>query len=149
MVLLFCGSFMLFLSCACFALMRVCLLIHCCHLLTSWLSFMMSNCELVTFLLISCVRCDIWLYRLLIFALFLTLLVMLIVLWLFSHVVSWVRCGTWLYCCLIFAVFLILPSSLPSIKNGCNKRCTGMDVCLHLHTWYRILHACSCFIDFY
>ena len=24
---------------------------------TSWLSYMMSNCEVVTFLLISCVRC--------------------------------------------------------------------------------------------
>ena len=25
--------------------------------LTSWLSFVMSNCEFVTFLLVSCVRC--------------------------------------------------------------------------------------------
>ena len=40
--------------------------------LTSWLSFVMSNCEVVTFLLVSWVRCDAWLYQFLIFALFLT-----------------------------------------------------------------------------
>ena len=40
--------------------------------LTSWLSFVMSNCEAVTFPLVSCVRCGAWLYRFLIFALFLT-----------------------------------------------------------------------------
>ena len=41
--------------------------------LTPWLSFMMSNCEVVTFPLVSWVRCGAWLYRFLIFALFLTL----------------------------------------------------------------------------
>ena len=41
--------------------------------LTSWLSFVMSNCEVVTFPLVSWVRCGAWLYRFLIFALFLTL----------------------------------------------------------------------------
>ena len=35
--------------------------------------FTMSNCEVVTFPLVSSVRCGAWLYRLLIFALFLTL----------------------------------------------------------------------------
>ena len=38
--------------------------------LTSWLSFVMSNCEFVTFPLVSWVRCGVWLYRFLIFALF-------------------------------------------------------------------------------
>ena len=42
--------------------------------LTSWLSFVMSYCDVVTFPLVSCVRCGAWLYRFLIFALFLTLL---------------------------------------------------------------------------
>ena len=42
--------------------------------LTSWLSFVMSNCEVVTLTLVSCVRCGAYLYRFLIFALFLTLL---------------------------------------------------------------------------
>ena len=42
--------------------------------LTSWLSFVMSNCEVVTFTLVSWVRCGVWLYRYLIFVLFLTLL---------------------------------------------------------------------------
>ena len=41
--------------------------------LTSWLSFVMSNCDVVTFLLVSRVRCGALLYLFLIFALFLTL----------------------------------------------------------------------------
>ena len=40
--------------------------------LTSWLSFVVSNCEFVTFPLVSWVRCGTWLYRLLIFAPLLT-----------------------------------------------------------------------------
>ena len=41
--------------------------------LTSWLSFVMSNCDVVTFPLVSLVRCGAELYQFLIFALFLTL----------------------------------------------------------------------------
>ena len=41
--------------------------------LTSWLSFVMSNCEVVTFPLVSWVRCGARLYWFLIFALFLCL----------------------------------------------------------------------------
>ena len=41
--------------------------------LTSWLTFVMSNFELVTFPLLYWVRCGTWLYRFLIFALILTL----------------------------------------------------------------------------
>ena len=40
--------------------------------LTSWLSFVMSNCDVVTFPLVSLVRCGAWLYWFLIFALFVT-----------------------------------------------------------------------------
>ena len=40
--------------------------------LISLLSFVMSNCDVVTFPLVSWVRCGAWLYRFLIFALFLT-----------------------------------------------------------------------------
>ena len=36
--------------------------------LTSWLSFVLSNCKFVTFPLVSWVRCGTWLYRFLIFA---------------------------------------------------------------------------------
>ena len=36
--------------------------------LTSWLSLVVSNCEFVTFPLVSRVRCGTWLYRFLIFA---------------------------------------------------------------------------------
>ena len=50
---LFSGSFMLFLSSVCHAFVCVCLLIPCDHMLrkglTSWLSFVMPNCEFVTF----------------------------------------------------------------------------------------------------
>ena len=42
--------------------------------LTSWLSFVVSNCEFVTFPLVSWVGCGTWLYWLLIFAPSLTLL---------------------------------------------------------------------------
>ena len=41
--------------------------------LTSWLSCVMSNCEFVTFPLVSLVRCGTWLYRFLIFAPYLTI----------------------------------------------------------------------------
>ena len=42
--------------------------------LTSWLSCVMSNCDVVTFQLLSWVRCRVWLYWFLIFALFLSLM---------------------------------------------------------------------------
>ena len=41
--------------------------------LTSWLLFVASNCEFVTYPLVSWVRCGTWLYRFLIFAPLLTL----------------------------------------------------------------------------
>ena len=45
------------LSCVSYAFVRVCLYVPCGHLLTSWLSFIVSNCEFVTFQLVSWVRC--------------------------------------------------------------------------------------------
>ena len=42
--------------------------------LTSWLSFVVSTCKFITFLLVSWVKCDTWLYRFLIFAPLLTLI---------------------------------------------------------------------------
>ena len=75
----FCGSFMFFLSCVCYAFVRVCLFI--CALwspaergLTSWRSFVVYICEFVTIPLVSWVRCGTWLYRFLTFAPLLTLL---------------------------------------------------------------------------
>ena len=41
--------------------------------LTTWLLFVMSNCEFVIFLLVSWVRCGTWLYQFLIFVPLLTL----------------------------------------------------------------------------
>ena len=38
--------------------------------MASWLSFVMNSCGFVTFPLVSLVRCGIWLYRFLIFAVF-------------------------------------------------------------------------------
>ena len=42
--------------------------------MTSWLSFVKFICDVVTFPLVSWVRCGAWLYRFLIFALFLSLI---------------------------------------------------------------------------
>ena len=50
--------------------------------LTSWLSFVVSNCEFVTFSLVSWVRCGTWLYRFLNFAPLLTFI------WLFPMMPS-------------------------------------------------------------
>ena len=61
-VLLLWIFYVLFLSCACYAFVWVC----------SWLSFVVSSCEFVTFLLVSWVRRGTWLYRFLIFAPLLT-----------------------------------------------------------------------------
>ena len=49
-----------------------CLVVTCWEGLTSWLSFVVSNCEFVTFPLVPWVRCGTSLYRFLIFALFFT-----------------------------------------------------------------------------
>ena len=52
---------MFFLSCVCYALVRVCLYVPCKipagKGLTSWLPFVVSNCEFVTFPLVFWVRC--------------------------------------------------------------------------------------------
>ena len=48
-----------------------CPVVTCWERAASWLSFVMSICDFVTFPLVSWVRCGAWLYRFLIFALFL------------------------------------------------------------------------------
>ena len=53
--------------------------------LTSWLSFVVSNCEFVTFPLVSWVRCGTSLYRFLIFAPLLTLVS--------CHPLFWKQCN--------------------------------------------------------
>ena len=71
---------MLFLSC--FVMFHVRLFVNALRSpagkgLTSWLSFVMSNCDVVTLPLVSWGRCGTWLYRFLVFALFLTFTTML------------------------------------------------------------------------
>ena len=44
---------MLFLSCFCYAFVRICLLMPVEKELISWLSFVMSNCEVFTFPFVS------------------------------------------------------------------------------------------------
>ena len=61
-----------FLSSVCYVFVRVCLY-PAGKGLTSWLSFVVSNCEFVAFPLVSWVRCGTGLYRFLIFAPLLTL----------------------------------------------------------------------------
>ena len=75
--------------------------------LTSWLSFVMFNCEFVTFLLVSWVRCGSWLHRFLIFALFLTHPFDEAELLYFNCLVLWllVLCGSSSQCCgLVYSV---------------------------------------------
>ena len=65
---------MLFLSCFCYAFVCVFLVMPCGHMLGKqglWFVFVMSNCKVIIFPLVSWVRCGAWLYRFLIFALFL------------------------------------------------------------------------------
>ena len=77
------GTSFVDLLCFCFVLCLLCLCarLFICALwspaekgLTSWLSFVVSNCEFVTFPLVSWVGCGTWLYQLLIFAPLVTLL---------------------------------------------------------------------------
>ena len=67
------GFFVLCLLCLCVRLFICALWSPAEKGLTSWLSFAMSNCEVFTFPLVPWVRRGAWLYRFLIFALFLTL----------------------------------------------------------------------------
>ena len=124
----FCGSFMLFLSCF--------LLCFRGHLFiddlwspagnrqTSWLSFVMSNSEIVTLPLAFWVRCGAWLYRFLIQVLFLTMLLFVCVSVYFPHVaMDWsVVCN----CDISLSYSLILQSDIHiflnvyfMIKNEC------------------------------
>ena len=73
---IFCGSFIIFLSCVCYAFVRIdALWSPAGRGMASWLSFVMSDFEIVTFTLVSWVRCGTWLYKFLIFALFLTFII--------------------------------------------------------------------------
>ena len=67
-----CVFSVLCLLCLCVCLFIYALLSHAGKRLASWLSFVMSNCELVTFQLVSRVRYGTSLYLLLIFAPLLT-----------------------------------------------------------------------------
>ena len=66
--------------CSVLCLLSLCVRLYICALwspagkgLTSWLSFVVSYYDFITFPLVSCVRCGTWLYRFLIFAALLTL----------------------------------------------------------------------------
>ena len=50
-------DYLLFPSCFCYASVSVFLLMPCGHLLASWLSFVMSDCEVFTFPLVYWVMC--------------------------------------------------------------------------------------------
>ena len=102
--------------------MHVCLLMPCGHLLekgpTSWLSFVMSDCDVFTFPLVSWVRCAAWLYQFLIFALFLTLINMRLNMRL--PTMRCVRPAKWFE---YFMIVKLLPEhhlEFLSLKRGCN-----------------------------
>ena len=73
--------------------------------LTSWLSFMASNCEFVTFPLVSWVRCGTWLYWFLIFAPLLTLTTCRLIPSIFFHKSHWPH-----FCFYIFGLWSDLES---------------------------------------
>ena len=72
----FCGSFVFFVSCVlhAFASVYCCLVVTCWERLTSWLLLVMFIVFLLLSHLVSCVMCGNWVNRLLIFAVFLTLM---------------------------------------------------------------------------
>ena len=82
--------------------------------LTPWLSFVMSNCEVVTFPMVSWVRCCACLYRLLIFTLFLTIgtvrlfLSRLVIFLLIFQGVSFVFFVVALLCCVLLLFLAVL-----------------------------------------
>ena len=71
-VILLCFSSVLCLLCLCMRLFICALWSPAGKGLVSWLSFVVSNCKLITFPLVSWVRCGTWVYQLLIFAPLLT-----------------------------------------------------------------------------
>ena len=73
------------LLCPCVRLFICALWLHAGKGLTSWLSFVVSNREFVTFLLVSWVRCGTWLYRFLIFAPLLTFKVFMMIITYFAR----------------------------------------------------------------
>ena len=80
----FCGSFMLFLSCVCYAFTPVFLLMPCGHWLgKGWTIGSCLWCR--TSVLVSWIRCGSWLYWFLIFALILTFFKLLYFMWGFIY----------------------------------------------------------------
>ena len=80
--------------------------------LTSWLSFVVSNCEFVTFPLVSWVRCGTWLYRFLIFAPLLTM----------ALISAWVKN---LLCIVVLKQGLIWYKYIPLCWSGADTRALG------------------------
>ena len=88
--------------------------------MTSWLSFVVSNCELVTFPLVSWVRCGTWLYRFLIFASLLTsnLDSMACHLW-FCPLSCWIFWSCWPKFCIRWIAHIGVTLSLSVVFKGC------------------------------
>ena len=77
--------------------------------LTSWLSLVVSNCEFVTFPLVSWVRCGTWLYRFLIFATLHTM----------ALISVWVKI---LLCIVVLKQGLIRYKNIPLCWSGADTR---------------------------
>ena len=94
--------------------------------LTSWLSFVVSNCEFVTFPLVSWVRCGTWLYRFLIFA----------------------PLPTFMCRCLLYSYFMPVCSIVKTITPRCRGRPGALlheanqawnNCCITQPIWWNIL----------
>ena len=94
--------------------------------LTSWLSFVVSNCEFVTFPLVSCVRCGTWLYWFLIFAPLLTM----------ALTSAWVKI---LLCIVVLKQGLIRYKNIPLCWSGADTRVCYFPIGILCQVWYLIV----------
>ena len=94
-----------FLSCVCYASVYMCHVVTCWERADLFALFVVSNCEFVTFSLVSWARCGIWLYRFLIIAPLLTLFILYemnaCALWSIQRIIGWgcSYCMKWMPAC--------------------------------------------------
>ena len=86
--------------------------------LLGWLSFVMSVCDVVTFWLVSWVRCGAWMYWFLIFA----------------HLLTWTPWNTRVL------LFLVLLYVVHEVLNGCEN----LKIIYNAHSSLDVICICSC-----
>ena len=140
---LLCFCSVLYLRCLCARLIIYALWSPAGKGLTSWLSFVVSNCEFVTFRLVSWVGSGTWLYRLLIFAPLLTFT--------FSHHTVFNIIMHNLLWALWEFIWYLASSMVFLLHDPLVCAITNVRVCLvkiNAHnswtTWYILIKFCKC-----